>query len=313
MLCAVALFYSREHHTLHWIQTAALPAFMVETLFYLGSVFESSRSWFTSVRGARVKAALLWVSALIPFLIFSIGAGTFSRNAFYVLALLSGILAFWHAVLPRRLAYDVGFLVIAAAPFITKVFARIYLSPDAHIKMDILGHLMWIRVGLLGLVVLREWNPGPIGLWPRWREWQIGAIWFALAIVPLSLVALGLHNVRFEPMAGPWWRTAGTAIGVFFGALWVVALAEELFFRGVVECACLDAGLHPSIAIGFSALLYGCAHLWVHQFPNWQRSTVVVILGIACGIAYDQTGTIRASMVTHALTITVWKVSFRDF
>jgi membrane protease YdiL (CAAX protease family) len=290
---------------------AALPAFLLETLLYLGSLFEHSRFWFASIDGAKRKAALLWVSALLPYLVFSVLSGTFNRNAFYLLALLSGILAFWHALAPRRLAYDVGFLVIAAAPFITKVFSRIYVSPDPHLKIDILGHLMWIRLGLISLLVLREWDPGPISLWPRRREWLIGASWFGLLILPISFAAIQLHDVRFAPLAYPWWELLGIAIGTFFGFFWVVTLAEELFFRGVIERALLDWGRSPAIAVTASAVLYGAAHLWFHQFPNWERSVVVVILGIGCGMAYLQTGTIRSSMVTHALTIVCWKILFK--
>jgi uncharacterized protein len=310
-LIAAAVFYTHEYPSLHWILTAALPAFMVETLFYLGSLFENSRLWFAALDGAKRKALFLWLSALPPYLIFSICAGTFTRNGFYLLVLLSGILAFWNAVLPRRAAYDAGFLIVAAAPFITKVFARIYLSPDPHLKVDILGHLMWIRLGLISLLVLREWDPGPIGLWPRRREWLIGTLWFALMIVPISLTALELHEVRFSPLPYAWWKIAGIAIGTFFGFFWVVTLAEELFFRGVIQRALLCWAKSPVLAVSVSAVLYGSVHLWFHQFPNWERSVVVAILGIGCGLAYLQTGSIRASMVTHALTIVCWKVLFK--
>jgi membrane protease YdiL (CAAX protease family) len=310
-LIAAAAFYTREYPSLHWILTAALPAFMVETLFYLGSLFENSRRWFASLGGARRQAALLWLSALLPYLIFSIGAGVVTRNGFYLLALLSGILAFWHAVLPRRLAYDAGFLIVAAAPFITKVFSRIYVSPDQHLKVDILGHLMWIRLGLISLLVFREWDPGPIGLWPKKREWLIGTLWFVLMILPISFTALELHDVRFSPLPYPWWKIAGIAVGTFFGFLWVVSLAEELFFRGFIQRALLDSAKSPVLAILVTAVLFGSVHLWFHQFPNWQRSAVVVILGIGCGLAYLQTGSIRASMVTHALTIVCWRILFK--
>ena len=157
---------------------ALLPALAVEVGFYLASVFVQTRNWFALFRPARAQAAVLWLSALLPYLIFSLSAGTFHRNAFYLLVGLTAIFSFWHVVLPRRPAYDFGFLVIAAAPFITRVFPRIYLSPDRHLQADILGHLMWIRVGIVALLVFRDWDPGSFSLWPKAREWRSGAIYY---------------------------------------------------------------------------------------------------------------------------------------
>ena len=34
-------------------------------------------------------------------------------------------MSFWYVVLPHRIAYDVGFLVIAAAPLVLQVFRRL--------------------------------------------------------------------------------------------------------------------------------------------------------------------------------------------
>lgn len=289
---------------------AALPAFLVEAVFYLASGFEETRAWFSRITSRRAQAGILWIGALVPYLIFSFASGTFQRNAFYLLAALSAVLAFWYAVLPHRFAYDFGFLVIAAAPVISRVFHRIYRSPDDHLPMDVLGHLMWIRVGIAALLVLRQWDAGAFGFWPRRNEWRTGILYYLLFLVPIALLGIGLHDVRFAPFQGEWWRSAGVAIGTFFGILWVVALGEELFFRGVIERAVLNWG-SPVLAISVSALLFGAAHLWFHGFPDWRRALVATVLGVACGIAYNQTGSVRAPMVTHAFVVATWRVLFK--
>ncbi|MGA8026940.1 MAG: hypothetical protein WB992_07320, partial [Bryobacteraceae bacterium] len=132
-LVVIALYYSQQHSHSHWIMAAALPAFLVEAVFYLGAVFEDTRAWFSRINSRRAQAGILWISALLPYLIFSFAAGTFQRNAFYLLAVLCAAFAFWYAVLPHRFAYDFGFLVIGAAPIVLRVFQRIYRSPDDHI------------------------------------------------------------------------------------------------------------------------------------------------------------------------------------
>jgi membrane protease YdiL (CAAX protease family) len=259
----------------------------------------------------RVQALVLWLSAIVPYLVFAWPAGTISRPAFTVVALLSALLAYWFVLFPRRPVYDFGFLVIAAAPIALRVFKRLYISPDPHLRVDILGHLAWIHTGIAALLILREWNPGAFGLWPRLREWRIGFLWFAISIVPIAVIAIALQDARWEPLQADWWRVAGIAIGTFFAFLWVVALSEELFFRGVIERALLDVSRSKVTAVLVSAVLFGSVHLWFHQFPNWQRAIVATVLGIACGLAYAQSGSVRAPMVTHAFVIAVGRVLFR--
>lgn len=291
---------------------AALPALLVEAVFYVGAGFEGTRQWFGRISSARTKGTLLWASALLPYCIFSLSAGTFLGKGFEILALLTGVFAFWYVVMPRRAAYDIGFLVIAAAPIICRVFPRIYRSPDNHIRgMDILGHLMWIRLGITALLVLREWDPGAFGFWPRRREWRLGFLYFLVGAAPIIGLALALDDVHFEPLQGPWWRIGGIGAGVFFGTLWVVAFGEELFFRGVIERALLKRWRSPVLAVGISAVLFGSAHLWFHEFPNWRRAVVVVVLGLVCGVAYWRSGSVRTSMVTHAFVVATWRLFFK--
>jgi membrane protease YdiL (CAAX protease family) len=129
--------------------------------------------------------------------------------------------------------------------------------------------------------------------------------------VPIAVIAIALQDARWEPLQADWWRVAGIAIGTFFAFLWVVALSEELFFRGVIERALLDVSRSKVTAVLVSAVLFGSVHLWFHQFPNWQRAIVATVLGIACGLAYAQSGSVRAPMVTHAFVIAVGRVLFR--
>jgi membrane protease YdiL (CAAX protease family) len=311
-LFVTALFYSSKHPHSYWIMAVALPAFWVEIFFYLASVFEETRTWFGRINSRALQATILWVSALLPFLIFSVGTGTFHWNAFFLLALLCGVLAYWHVLLPRRPAFDAGFLVVAAAPVILRVFPRIYRSPDEHIRgLDILGHLMWIRLGIAALLILREWHPGGFGFWPRAHEWKVGILYYLFVVVPICVLAMELGVVEFAPLHDAWWRVAGMTLGYFFGALWVIALGEELFFRGVIERALLEAWRSPVLAVLISAVLFGSVHLWFQRFPNWDRALLASVLGLGCGVAYARTGSVRSSMVTHAFVVTTWRVLFR--
>jgi membrane protease YdiL (CAAX protease family) len=203
--------------------------------------------------------------------------------------------------------------VVAAAPVLLGVFPRIYRSPDAHLRIDVLGHLMWIRMGIMALLVLRAWDPGPFSFWPRSREWKAGFSYYALAVLPIIGFALAVGDVQLERLHGAWWQVVGLGLGTFFGMLWVVALSEEFFFRGLIERALLNTWGSAAAAIGVSAVVYGSVHLpWNHEFPNWRHAAVVTLLGVVLGIAYSRTGGVRAPMVTHALVVTTWRLFFKS-
>jgi membrane protease YdiL (CAAX protease family) len=311
VLLVAAEVYWHQWPASHWILTAALPAFLLEATFFFAATFEDTRPWFAKWQPPLLKAGALWASAVLPYAVFSCLAGTVHVRQFCILAGLTGVFSLWHVYLPRRIAYDAGFLVIAAAPMILRVFPKLYQAPDDHLQVDVLGHAMWFRVGIVALLVLREWDPGPFSLWPGRREWRIGTLCYLAVIVPICTVALAIGDVRFAPHHQTPLVLAGVAVGTFFGILWGVALGEDLFFQGVISRALLKNSYSPAVAVLLSAVLFGSAHLWFHEFPNWRRAIVVSILGLACGVAYIRSGSVRAPMVTHACVVTTWRLFFQ--
>lgn len=288
---------------------AILPACLVESFFYVSTLFEHTRSWFRDRGHTAGRFGALIVSAILPYLILTLGSGTFQVRAFVLLTFLVLVLAGWHLVLPRRVVYDAGFLAIAAAPVVVRAFGRIYPSFASHLKLDILGQLMWIRIAVVALLVFREWNPGPFGLWPKAREWKVGMFWFSVSIVPLACLAVAVNDVRFA--VPELVRGLELMVGTFFGFFWISGLGEELYFRGVIERALFSSTRQWPVAVVASALLFGSVHLWFHTFPDWQRAATASCLGLSCGAAYAQTGSIRASMVTHSMAVAVLKTFFR--
>ena len=309
-LLVAAVIYGQQHPADPWIRTAVLPAFLLEALFYLAATFRSVREALVRIESPRTEALMLWVSASVPYLVFSLLAGTFNAHSLYLLVGLTAVLSFWQVLLPHRFIYDAGFLVIAASPIVTRVFLRIYQSPDPAVHVDVLGHVMWLRIGIFALLGLRRWDPGSFGLWPNLHEWRVGALWYLVAIVPVISLALSLHDVRWAPLRKEPLVIAGITIGTFFGILWIVALGEELLFRGIIARAILNRGLSPVVAVMVSSVLFGVAHLWFHAFPNWRRALVATLIGVFCGMAYVKSRSVRVPMVTHALVVTTWRLFF---
>ena len=292
-----------------------LPAFFIEAVCYLACGFPQARAIFAAIPRASLQALLLLITGFAPFLFLRLGSShPIEPRPAILLAGLLAVAAFWYVVLPHRLAFDIGFLVIIAAPMVSHVFPRLYPTDDPALHVDILGHLTWFRVTLLAFFVIRGWESGPLSFWPAPREWRIGAVMFAAAAIVLAIAAPLLHFANFGWMPGAWYRVAGTAIGTFLGTLWVVAFWEEAFCRGVILPALTRAALPTALAVVVSSLLFGGVHLWTpahnHGFPNWSYFGVASIAGVFYALAYLRTGSTRASMVTHALTVTCWRLLF---
>lgn len=290
--------------------TGVLPAFLFESIFFLGAGFESTRAAFSRISPPWIQSVVLWVSSLVPYLLVSLTASTFESHSFAVLCSVSALASFWWAIVSRRLAFDIAFLAIAAAVIVVRLFSWVYVSPLPHFDVTILGHLMWIRLTLTVLLVQRGFQVGGVGFWPRLREWREGVLQFLIAILPLSAIAIALRFATFSPRRLEVFEWAGLAAGYFLGFLWVVAFSEDVF-RSVITQLFLDRGTAAITSIAGSAVLVGCAHLWYKDFPNWRFAAVATVAHLFYTIAYVRARSVRASMVTHALTVTAWRMLFR--
>src|SRR5262249_43442420 len=149
---------------------------------------------------------------------------------------------FWYVFTRRRVIYDLLFLLVIGVVVILRIWKDIYVVPEIPLRVDILGKIMWIRLAMLALMLVRGWEPESFGFWPSRREWKSGITYFVLGGPALSLLAVMLGFGHFG-LQGPWWRVAGLVGGTFFGMLWVVSLSEELFFRGMLQRTLTAGGL----------------------------------------------------------------------
>ncbi len=305
-----AYLYSQQQHVPHWILIAVLPAFLVEIAFYLVPGFAAVRKAFDRLGSKIFRAALLAASAVIPYLIASLGTATFHLSSF--LMLLGVVLAasFWYAFIRPSIPADLLFLVLMAAVYLSKVFDHIYGRPFPHVALAILGQLMWIRVGLLAVLSLRTMEDARFGFLPSPKEWRIG-VQLYLCFLPVGIV-LGyfVRFARFHPQPLEWWKFALLLVGTFLGFLWVVGLAEEFFFRAFLQ-QLLAREAHSDMAgLALASCLFGLAHLSFGLFPNWRFAMLGGVAGLFYGLAFLKARSVRASMVTHALVVTTWRMLF---
>jgi uncharacterized protein len=301
-----ALWYAADRAIPLTIVHAAFPAFLLEAVLYVLAGLEPVQARVAAMRPAAAASLLIGLSP-VSWLLLTIPLQLFDAGHLAALVVLATVAAFWFVILPRHDATDLGFLVLMAAPILAGMVETIYPDPAPRLPGQILGALMWYRTGLVAVLSIRRMEGIGFGFIPRRREWEIGVrnfIWF----LPLGgALAAATSFVRLRDIA---WdgRTLLLAILTFVGVLWVLAVAEEFFFRGLLQQQ-LSRLLGSNVAgLILASAIFGAAHLGYREFPNWRFALLAMLAGIFYGRAYLQGRGIRAAMVTHALVVTTWKI-----
>jgi membrane protease YdiL (CAAX protease family) len=305
VLSTAGWLYARQKNIPLWAAVPLIAAFLLEYSFYLVPGIEAAREQLRArlSRGALTLAMAL--SAIAPYLVYSLFTGQFNWMACASLAAIVAAVSFWYLALRPSPVGDMLFLVLLSAIVFSRAFNRIYTSP-IDVRVDILGQLMLIRTSALAALELRGLDGVAFGFIPSQKEWVTGVRYFFYFLpvgFPLAL-ALGLVHLNFTGFL--FWQT----LAIFCGALWVIAFSEEFFFRGLLQQWLTVWTARPNLALIATSLLFGAAHLPFRAFPNWNMAAVSAVAGCFYGMAYRKTGSIRASMVTHALVVTVWRTLF---
>jgi membrane protease YdiL (CAAX protease family) len=289
---------------------AVVPAFLVELAFYLVPGFASVRKAFDALGSKPLRASLLAASGLLPYLIEALSTRTFHLVSFVELLALVLIASFWYVGISHGTLTDLLFLGFMAAAYLSKQFDHIYGQPAPHVTLGILGQLMWIRLGLMAVLSLRSMEEPRFGFLPTREEWRIGVEHFVY-FLPIGAALVYLVRLgQFHLHPRSWWTFAAALVLTFWGILWVVSLAEEFFFRAFLQRV-IARGMHSQIAgLLIAATLFGLAHLSFRRFPNWRLAIVAAALGFFCGLSLLRARSVRASMVTHALAATMWRMFF---
>ena len=293
---------------------AALPvvaAFLAEYPFYLVAAFPAERQRLANIfveHRAWLSPALpaiLTGSLILPYLLCTLGGIDFEWLALVRLASLGLAISLWYAILSAAPALDAAFLALVGWVTLGHYFDAVYPRFYGQ-HLEVLGALGLLHVMALSLMLQRPIVETGWGFWPNRREWAIGARHYVFFLLLGGPLAMALGAAHLAGHAANWW----IVIGIFFGALWVSSLAEEFLFRGVLQQWIEDWTGSARAALLLTSLVFGLAHLWFRGFPNWRWVPVAAVLGWLCGRARNQAGSIRASVVTHALVVATWRAFF---
>lgn len=129
----------------------------------------------------------------------------------------------------------------------------------------------------------------------------------AIGLCPLvrdaTMKTLLLFDARYEFAAHPTIaalqdqpHSALIVVALWLGAAVIAPIAEELFFRGILQTFLVGLFQRRWAAIGLTSVTFGMIHLQqVHAIP------ALVLLGILIGYAYERTGSLLPPVVIHAL------------
>jgi uncharacterized protein len=306
VLGVAGVWYARARGIPGWAALPVVAAFLIEYPFYLVPAFPSVRE---HVHGMGIPAFAV-AAAVLPYLACCCGAVRFQWGGLAQVAALALAIGLWYVVLPASPVTDVAFLGLVAAVLLRSYFNPIYapLHPEFRELKNVIvvPHLSLISMAVMALMLQRRVLETGYGFVPNRREWRIGLLHF-FYFVPIGLpLALLLRATHFAPPK-PVWYIAATFVGMFC----VLSLSEEFFVRGVLQQWIEHWTMSRAGALLITSAIFGLLHLkFAGFFPNWKWVLVASVLGWFCGRARNQAGSIRASMVTHALVATTWRAFF---
>lgn len=252
-------------------------------LILIYSIFSPVASTFSPSLFLRL---LMWF--FVPVLVFSLGEQRRDqltwREAFAILAL-------WLPIEYGQLAgYDIVFnknIQIPALPFAAPAFGLYLFTILKHTS----GVGFTFRLG------------GRDFLWAA-----IGLLMLAPLLIPLG-TSLGF--IRFSTLDLNAWKTLELLLGIYF----LVALPEELLFRGIIQNLLGKSVLGRwgfPLPLFLAAVIFGFSHYNNFNPPDWRYVFLATIAGLVYGYVYIRTGKTTASALVHTGVNFCWAVLFKD-
>lgn len=283
-------------------------AAVVELLLYGSLAFRRVHEWAEGLHG-QALASILAASALIPWLIYTLPMGFFDWFVFLRLAALAMVVCFWFVVRPHRPASGILFVTLMAVVYLSGFFREAYPSSPEMPRADFLGKMMWVRLGIAAVLWLRREEGIGFGFFPTLKDWAVGARQFLL-FLPVGAAAGFALGYLSAPEGLFTEKRLLLMAGAFFGTLLFTGIAEEFFFRGLLQRWLTTHTRNTAIGIAIAATLFGAAHLNFRFFPNWKFAILAALAGIFYGRAFAQAGNMRAAVACHTLTNTAWAFVF---
>jgi membrane protease YdiL (CAAX protease family) len=294
-------------------KASALVSFGLLLLPYL---LFTSRHFLNWLRERTVRSRFAFPAMLLAiYVLYGLGPGrlrvpeSLLIPAYLAFPILFASLAAKRGERPNR--FDLLAVVFLYLPVELAALARAWrpASPDIPSPSHPFTQLLAMNLALFCFLVIRPL--AGIGFTFRLRRRDVVHALIAFGwFFPLALV-LGTATgfVPFEPhLPDP-----ALIIPVVLGITFMVALPEEVLFRGLIQnLLTRTAGTARGrfVALLAASILFGCSHFNNHPTFDWRYVSIASVAGIAYGIVYNRTGKVTAAAITHALVDIVWRLCF---
>ncbi len=223
------------------------------------------------------------------------------------------ILALWIPIEPSL--FILGLDLITPGVDLRTLLSGLRLLPDVE-AMLVPGVALPIPTLIavcLALYLFLVRHPlGGVGFTFRFK-WQdlkfamFGLLAYSLVGLPIGL---GMGFLRYNPI------TPGVTdlIGGILGGYLLVALIEEVLFRGVIQNLLNKRLTKAYFALPIAAIIFGLAHLnnatQGFPVPNWAYVLMASLAGLVYGWVWQRTGKVTVSALTHMLVNLMWGILF---
>lgn len=196
------------------------------------------------------------------------------------------------------------FLVLAALGLAVDLR---WFQPAWPAPLAAFNKILLLDAGIYGFLYIRQLNG--VGFNLRLRPRDLGIGWREFLFYAPIAIALGLALgfLHLHPIL----PSAPRSLAAFAFTFFLVAVPEELFFRGWLQNL-LERRMGRTPALLLTAALFGLSHFnkrAVHF--NWRYVLLAAIAGIFYGRAWRDRRRVGASALTHATVDTVWGLWLR--
>jgi len=171
--------------------------------------------------------------------------------------------------------------------------------------LDKLVGVVWLLV--LFLAVRRVEGVGYTFLLGR-EDLKRAGMYFALFVTFFAIpLAIPTHFAASSAALRP----VSEALILLLATAFLIALPEELLFRGVIlNLLVRRFREHPFRALALSSLIFGLAHANNPDQPVWVYVVLATIAGWFYGLAYMRTGKVTTAALLHWMVNSYWGLFF---
>lgn len=287
------------------------PAIIIAAILTLIPYFAAAFFPQVTTKPARLSqsARLLLPAVLcIPYALVATSSHIFQWRWFALYALLPVAIAMLldraRRADPNQLGNWRDYLVLAVLGLAVDLR---WFQPAWPARLAAFNKILLLDAGIYAFLCIRQLNGVGFNLRLRLRDLGIGwreFLFYAPIAIALGLALGFLHLHAILP-------SAPRALAAFAFTFFLIAVPEELFFRGWLQNL-LERRIGRIPALILTAILFGLSHFnkrAVHF--NWRYVLLAAIAGIFYGRAWRNRRRIGASAITHATVDTVWGLWLR--